>query len=443
MAQLNLTDGMPRADFRTNINANFTELYSQKAPLASPTFTGTVSGITAAMVGLGNVDNTADTGKPVSTAQQTALDLKANLASPTFTGTVAGITAAMVGLGNVTNTSDANKPVSTAQQTALNLKANLASPTFTGTVGGITAAMVGLGNVTNTSDANKPVSTAQQTALDLKAPLASPTFTGTVSGISKTMVGLGNADNTADAVKPSPGSLTGLTLANNGTDATNDIDIAIGTATNSTNLVSMVLASALTKQLDAAWAVGTNAGGRMSAAAITDTTYHVFLIRRPDTGVVDVGFDVSPTAPTMPANYTQFRRIGSIVRKSGAIVGFSQNGDEFLLTGGVAVDAAAVSLGNTAQLQTLTVPTGIKVEALVSAAVQHGTLVNRCILFTSPDQQDQAPGNIGQIWIPIAAQYIAANLRLRTNTSGQIRARGDTTGFAMHIGTYGWVDARR
>ena len=39
-----------------------------------------------------------------------------------------------VGLGNVNNTTDANKPVSTAQQTALNLKANLASPTFTGTV---------------------------------------------------------------------------------------------------------------------------------------------------------------------------------------------------------------------------------------------------------------------------------------------------------------------
>ena len=39
-------------------------------------------------VGLGSVDNTADTGKPVSTAQQTALDLKAPLASPTFTGTV-------------------------------------------------------------------------------------------------------------------------------------------------------------------------------------------------------------------------------------------------------------------------------------------------------------------------------------------------------------------
>lgn len=70
-----------------------------KANIDSPTFTGTVGGITAAMVGLGNVNNTSDTAKPVSTAQQTALDLKANLASPTFTGTVSGITAAMVGLG--------------------------------------------------------------------------------------------------------------------------------------------------------------------------------------------------------------------------------------------------------------------------------------------------------------------------------------------------------
>jgi hypothetical protein len=40
----------------------------------------------------------------------------------------------MVGLGNVDNTSDANKPVSTATQTALNLKANIANPTFTGTL---------------------------------------------------------------------------------------------------------------------------------------------------------------------------------------------------------------------------------------------------------------------------------------------------------------------
>jgi hypothetical protein len=128
--------------------------------------TGTVSGTDTILSAMGKLQgNTA---------------LLAPLASPTFTGTVNGITAAMVGLGNVTNTSDASKPVSTAQQTALDLKAPLASPTFTGTVAGITKAMVGLGSVDNTSDASKPVSTAQQTALALKAPLASPTFSGTV-----------------------------------------------------------------------------------------------------------------------------------------------------------------------------------------------------------------------------------------------------------------------
>ena len=44
------------------------------------------------MVSLNNVDNTTDASKPVSAATQTALDLKAPLASPTFTGTVNGIT---------------------------------------------------------------------------------------------------------------------------------------------------------------------------------------------------------------------------------------------------------------------------------------------------------------------------------------------------------------
>ena len=38
-----------------------------------------VAGVTASTLGLGNVDNTSDTAKPVSTAQQTALDLKQDI----------------------------------------------------------------------------------------------------------------------------------------------------------------------------------------------------------------------------------------------------------------------------------------------------------------------------------------------------------------------------
>ena len=103
----------------------------------------TPSGLVKSDVGLGNVDNTADASKPVSTAQQTALDLKANLASPTFTGTVSGITKSMVGLGNVDDTADTAKPVSTAQQTALDLKANLSGATFTGAVSGTSLTLSG------------------------------------------------------------------------------------------------------------------------------------------------------------------------------------------------------------------------------------------------------------------------------------------------------------
>lgn len=214
------------------VNANATLLnntISTKAPIASPTFTGTVSGITKSMVGLSNVDNTSDASKPVSTAQLTALNLKANLASPTFTGTVGGITKSMVGLGSVDNTSDAGKPVSTAQQTALDLKANLASPTFSGTPSlpsGTTATTQTNGDnstklsTTAYTDAkvvdgtitNGVTNTASSQddlfdALALKADLASPALTGNPTaptqsaGNNSTRVATTAYADTADALR--------------------------------------------------------------------------------------------------------------------------------------------------------------------------------------------------------------------------------------------------
>lgn len=59
------------------------------------------------------------------------------------------ITKANIGLGNVDNTSDANKPISTATQTALNLKANTADLGALATKDSLTKTDVGLGNVTN------------------------------------------------------------------------------------------------------------------------------------------------------------------------------------------------------------------------------------------------------------------------------------------------------
>lgn len=108
------------------------------------------------------------------TGLQAALDAKAPINNPTFTGTVGGITRAMVGLGNVDNTSDASKPVSSAQAAAIatkndnlqfqdegtNLGASGTVNTFNVTGGGASAARVG-----NVVTINVPAPTAGGTAV--------------------------------------------------------------------------------------------------------------------------------------------------------------------------------------------------------------------------------------------------------------------------------------
>eukprot|EP01031_Cornospumella_fuschlensis_P027278 gene27278-32949_t len=47
-----------------------------KVPINSPSFTGTASGLSKAMVGLTNANNTSDLAKPISTDTQAAFDMK-------------------------------------------------------------------------------------------------------------------------------------------------------------------------------------------------------------------------------------------------------------------------------------------------------------------------------------------------------------------------------
>jgi hypothetical protein len=91
--------------------------------------------ITKSDVGLSNVDNTSDLNKPISTATQTALNAKENTITAGTTlqyfrgdKTFQTLDKTAVGLANVDNTSDANKPISTATQTALNLKYDASNP---------------------------------------------------------------------------------------------------------------------------------------------------------------------------------------------------------------------------------------------------------------------------------------------------------------------------
>jgi hypothetical protein len=197
--------------------------------------------VTKTDVGLGNVDNTSDADKPVSTLTQTALDGKQatlvsgtniqsiNNASILTTGNINLIPASEKGANNGVATlgSDGKVPAGQLPSFVDDLEeyANLAAFPTTGesdkiyvaidtgkiyrwsgsqyveiaanevnSVNGktgvvtLTAADVGLGNVTNESKATM---------------FTNPTFTGTVTGVTATMVGLGNVTNDAQVTSVS------------------------------------------------------------------------------------------------------------------------------------------------------------------------------------------------------------------------------------------------
>jgi hypothetical protein len=252
-------------------------------------------------------------------------------------------------------------------------------------------------------------------------------------------------DPTAGKVYPTNvRTIAGLTLSNNGSDATNDIDIAAGWTAADSDGHALILTAAITKRLDAAWAVGTNQGG-LDTGAIANTTYHVWLIRRPDTGVVDVLFSASATAPTMPTNYTQKRRIGSIIRASAAIVAFQQFGNYFARNV-IASDYYAPNPGTSAVTVTLSAPTGIALTARIVGFLNDASVASATfMLVTSLDQADTTPS--------ITAYTLRTGLTnagpsfpmdIKTNTSAQVRYRLDQSTADHVVGflTAGWTDMR-
>lgn len=119
-------------------------------------------------------------------------------------------------------------------------------------------------------------------------------------------------------------------ITSNGTDTDHDIDIAAGVARSADNVANMTLAAVLTKQIDAAWAVGDDQGGLDAGSVAVDTLYAIWLIKRPDTGVVDALFSTSFSAPTMPADYTKKRLIAAVLTDgSSNILAYTQTGDRF------------------------------------------------------------------------------------------------------------------
>ena len=247
----------------------------------------------------------------------------------------------------------------------------------------------------------------------------------------------------AAPVQALPGFLFGCTMSTAGSSAT--MSIAAGRATDSTGVQSMAL-TAIAKTTSA-WAVGTATGGLDTGSIANSTWYHFYVIRRPDTGVVDVIFSLSASAPTLPANYTQYRYIGSgVTNGSAQWTAFVQVGDEFIYAVPLA-DAAANNPGTAVVLRTLSVPQRAGVQAILGGYISwtaSGAALHR-IFSTNETDADISTDNATHRTVTTNGVIASiGRMNIRTNSSGQINTRhtASAVGDILFLNTLGWIDTR-
>jgi len=166
--EIGYVDGVTSA-IQTQLDSKLatTTAASTYAPIASATLTGTPSAPTAAA------------GTSTTQLATTAF------AKTEVTNAVAALTKSSVGLANVDNTADTAKPVSTAQATAIATAKSEAiadaTSQVTAVINGAPAAFDTLKEIADYISADQSAGSALTTSVALKAPIASPTFTGTVT----------------------------------------------------------------------------------------------------------------------------------------------------------------------------------------------------------------------------------------------------------------------
>jgi hypothetical protein len=234
--------------------------------------------------------------------------------------------------------------------------------------------------------------------------------------------------------------LSGLTITPTG--GSSSFSVAAGVANDTTNATTMVLASAMSKTTST-WSAG-NGNGSLDTGSIANTTwYNVFLISNAAGTTVDILTSLSMT-PALPIGYTIYRRIGSLLT-DGSVhwMPYLQVGDEFIWPATVG-DVAVTNLNTTATLYTLTVPTGVQVNALFRCSVLNGSSVVS-VLIQPPDQNTEAVGSVtgnGSLASPGSGLVVRGHFNIRTNTSAQIRAVATVASTTFDVTTYGWVDRR-
>jgi hypothetical protein len=292
--EISYLDGVT-SGVQSQLDANAYEI-GLKAPIASPTFTGTVTLPEGTSIGqVSNIELGYVNG--VTSGIQTQLDAKAPLASPTFTGNVTLPSSTTI--GSVSNLEMGYLDGATSNlQIQIDAKAPLASPTFTGSVTLPATTSIGLVDSTEMGYLNG-VTSGIQVQLDTKAPLANAVFTGTfeapVATITGAMLANGTvasaniADGTISTIDLADGAVTSAKIANgtivegdladssvtsakiaNGTIVDGDINAAAGIATS--KIAGLDTALGLRATLDGPTFTGTVVLPSTTSIGLVDST---------------------------------------------------------------------------------------------------------------------------------------------------------------------------
>ena len=251
------------------------------------------------------------------------------------------------------------------------------------------------------------------------------------------------------AVATPQGHLSGFCLVMNGASPGTTIDVGPGVAREAGNPVisSAIISGVL--QAAGGWSAGTGGNKLDTGVRSASKWYHVFALRRVAGGEADVLFSLSPTAPQIPAGYELVSRVGSICTDSGGVIRpFVMD----LMRGRRAfrwvtpiLDVADTSINTTAVSFGLSVPTGVPVVVQLNAFVWAN---NMLVYLSGLDTADLAPANFGiytgftcgfGVITDGASDSGGMQLFIKTNASGQIRARGNGSG-KVSLLTLGWEE---
>ena len=236
------------------------------------------------------------------------------------------------------------------------------------------------------------------------------------------------------------GYIAGCILA---PDDTTTLEIGAGQVSNVDN--DLLFNIAALGKTNGAWAVGDAAGGLDTGSIASSTWYHVWAIYRSDTGVTDYLLSLSASSPTMPTNYGEKRRIGSVkTNGSDQFVSFIQRGDKFIWN--VAVESTTTT-STTSTLRTLDVPDGIIVDAMINVYSQFDGAGSHNIAHWDPAAGTTPPSvyngrkyTTGGLvsTVGYSGEYV-----ITTNASQQIyndSTHGTVTAYSLV--TVGWIDRR-